>query len=70
MMIIDRELNCVVTDGNNRGRQKKGGSNERGRGQKAARESIKREADIAVGLFVVYLNGMSGARSILFSPTA
>lgn len=30
----------------------------------------KREADIAVGLFVVYLNGMSGARSILFSPTA
>lgn len=39
-------------------------------GQKAARESIKREAVIAVGLSGVYLNGMSGARSILFSPTA
>ncbi|BEE14082.1 hypothetical protein VAWG004_25850 [Aeromonas veronii] len=56
----------VTTEGG----RKTGGSNERGRGQKAARESIKREADIAVGLFGVYLNGMSGARSILFSPTA
>ncbi len=41
-----------------------------GKGAETGKGKQKREADIAVGLSGVYLNGISGARSILFSPTA
>lgn len=41
-----------------------------GEGGRKRQGKHKREADIAVGISGVYLNGMSGARSILFSPTA
>ncbi len=41
-----------------------------GEGAETSKGKQKREADIAVGLLGVYLNGMSGARSILFSPAA
>ncbi|PSJ87116.1 hypothetical protein CT153_15225 [Aeromonas veronii] len=70
MIIIDRELNCVVVDGNNRGRQKNRREQLAGKGAETGKGKEKREADIAVGLFGVYLNGMSDARSVLFSPAA
>ncbi|TNH67745.1 hypothetical protein CF105_19865 [Aeromonas veronii] len=70
MMIIDRELNCVVVDGDNRGWQKNRREQLAGKLAETGKGKHKKEADIAVGLSGVYLNGMSGARSILFSPTA